>query len=116
MITMEKLREYGADTESGLARCLGREDFYLRLVGKALEDTEGPEKLRLAMESKDIRAGFEAAHSLKGVYGNLSLTPLLTPVSELTEIFRAGSFEGAEGNYAAFSEKLSELQKLIALD
>ena len=112
MITIEKLQEFGADVKSGLTRCMGREDFYLRMVGMALADTSGPEKLRFAMETKDIKAGFEAAHSLKGVYGNLSLTPVLTPVSELTEILRAGSLDGAEEKYEAFSEKYQELLKL----
>ena len=31
---------------------------------------------------------FEIAHSLKGVYGNLSLTPLYEPMCELTELLK----------------------------
>lgn len=112
MITLEKLQGYGADVQSGLSRCMGREDFYLRLINKSLEDTSVTEKLRAAMEAGDIKAGFEAAHALKGVYGNLSLTPVFEPVSELTEILRAGSFEGAPEKYALFLEKYQELLKL----
>lgn len=112
MITLEKLQEFGADVQSGLTRCMGREDFYLRMVNKALEDTSGTEKLRAAMEAGDIKAGFEAAHALKGVYGNLSLTPVFEPVSELTEILRAGGFEGAPEKYEIYKEKYQELLKL----
>ena len=38
MMTMEKLIEYGADTKDGLARCLGMEEFYLKLVNTMLGD------------------------------------------------------------------------------
>ena len=113
MITLEKLQDFGADVKTGLARCMGKEDFYLRMVSKALEDEAGIEKLKLAMGAEDIRGGFEAAHALKGVYGNLSLTPLYDPMSELTEILRAGGFEGAPQKYAAFCEKYEELKKLF---
>ena len=32
MLTVEKLKEYGADTGEGLNRCMNNEAFYLRLV------------------------------------------------------------------------------------
>ena len=32
MITIDSLREYGANVEEGLARCMGKEEFYLMLV------------------------------------------------------------------------------------
>ena len=38
MITIDSLREYGANEDEGLARCMGKEDFYLMLVTKAAED------------------------------------------------------------------------------
>lgn len=87
MITIEKLNEYGADTKDGLARCLGMEEFYLKLVNTMLTD-ENFDKLDAAVESGDVRSAFEAAHALKGTLGNLSITPLLEPVVEMTERFR----------------------------
>ena len=38
MITIEKLREFGADVDDGLSRCLNNADFYTNLVGKLTED------------------------------------------------------------------------------
>ena len=38
MLTLEALKEYGADTEDGLKRCMDNRDFYIRLIGKALEN------------------------------------------------------------------------------
>ena len=37
MITVEKLKSFGADTEDGIARCLDDEGFYLMLVQSAVE-------------------------------------------------------------------------------
>lgn len=87
MITIEKLNEYGADTKDGLARCLGMEEFYLKLVNTMLGD-ENFDKLDAAVEAGDVKKAFEAAHALKGTLGNLSITPLLEPVVEMTERFR----------------------------
>ena len=88
MITIEKLNRFGADTEDGLARCCGSEALYLRLV-KMAEDEKSFDKLTRAANEKNYKEAFEAAHSLKGVLGNLSLTPLYDKVCEITELLRA---------------------------
>lgn len=44
MLTIQGLREYGANVDEGLRRCLNNEDFYIRLVGIAAAD-EGYDKL-----------------------------------------------------------------------
>jgi hypothetical protein len=38
MITLNKLSEFGADVKDGLIRCMNKEDFYIMLVNKALND------------------------------------------------------------------------------
>ena len=73
MLTTEKLREWGANTEEGLGRCLNNEAFYLRLVGKSIQDPAFG-KLDEACGAGDLERAFEAAHSLKGVTANLALT------------------------------------------
>ena len=42
-----------------------------------------------ALKTGDLTAAFEAAHALKGSTGNLVLTPIFAPVSEITELLRA---------------------------
>ena len=88
MLTVQSLREFGANVDEGLTRCMGREDFYLRLVRMAREDSN-MRKLREALDKNDLDAAFEAAHALKGVMANLALTPVLKPVSEITECLRS---------------------------
>ena len=89
MLTLDKLRDFGADISDGMGRCLNNEDMYIRLVNMALADKSFA-ALDEALENDDIKAAFEAAHSLKGITGNLALTPLFKPVSELTELLRPG--------------------------
>ena len=87
MITVEKLKEYGANTEEGLSRCLNNEAFYLRMVKMGLNDKHF-DQLQEAVASGNAKEAFEAAHALKGVMGNLSLTPVYDPVCALTEALR----------------------------
>ena len=88
MLTIDKLRESGADVDSGLARCMGMEAFYLSLVEKSLQD-KNFEVLKESIAAKDYDTAFEAAHALKGVLGNLSLEPMYTKMCEITELLRA---------------------------
>ena len=87
-MTIDDLVAFGANTSEGLQRCLNKEEFYLRMVKKVPADSNF-QKLFDAINAGDLNAAFEASHALKGVVGNLSLSPLFTPVSELTELLRA---------------------------
>ncbi len=87
MLTIEALNEYGANTKEGLERCLNDEEFYLGLIPSALEK-ESYECIDTAVQAGNLEQAFEAAHALKGVLGNLALTPIYTPVCEMTERLR----------------------------
>lgn len=101
MITIQALKEFGADTETGLARCMKKEDFYLRLVGMSLKEPRF-EQLEEALGKKDYKQAFEYCHSLKGVVGNLALDPLYKEICELTEALRPlSSDNGAKADGAA---------------
>ena len=103
MLTVEALRSRGVAVEEGMARCLNNEAFYLRLVGMAFaEDKIAP--LEQAIAAHDLEKGFEAAHALKGMFANLSLTPVLNPVLEITELLRSRT----ETDYAPLVAKIRE--------
>ena len=46
------------------------------------------EKLEIALAMEEPDDAFEAAHALKGVLGNLALTPLFEPANEMCELLR----------------------------
>ena len=111
MMTVEALRAFGADVDDGLARCLNKEDFYLMLVKKAAEDRR-LSLLAEQIEQKDYAAAFETAHALKGMYANLSLTPLTKPVSEMTELLRSRT----DTDYSALMEEAAaQFEQLCSL-
>ena len=113
MLTINALREFGANVDEGLERCMRNESFYFRMIRLCLADT-GFEKLRTAVESGDNKAAFEAAHALKGVLGNLSLTPIYKPASELTELLRAGTPGDYAGYVTEIGKQLARLQEICA--
>ena len=111
MLTIEKLRAFGANVEEGLQRCVNNETFYLRLVDKAIRDPAF-DHLREAAEQGNLDRGFEIAHALKGVVANLSLTPMFVPLSEITELLRYRT----ETDYRPAVEKIiAKRDELIAL-
>ena len=113
MLTIDTLRDYGANVKEGLGRCLNSEAFYLKMVRLGLSD-ENFEKLRTSVEKKDAVAAFEAAHALKGSIGNLALTPIFNPVCELVELLRGKKEMVDTGNLV--ETILSEREKLCKLD
>ena len=111
MITVEKMNELGANTAEGLSRCLNNESFYLNLVQMGLKDS-GFENLEEAVKKNDLTKGFEYAHALKGVLGNLSITPLYNDICEITESLRAKK----EIDYSEMLEKIkTDRAKFLAL-
>mgnify|MGYP002627324065 CR=1 FL=1 len=88
MLTIDALKELGADTASGVARCVGDEGFYLKMVTMALGD-DSFDQLKEAIESNSLEIAFERAHALKGVLGNVGLTSLYEPIAKMTEELRA---------------------------
>ncbi|MBR4554731.1 MAG: Hpt domain-containing protein [Ruminococcus sp.] len=111
MLTADKLRAFGANTDEGIARCMGKEDFYLMLVGKVLNDKRVP-ALEKQLAEKDLDAAFETAHAMKGMYANLSLDPLTRPVSEMTELLR----NRTDTDYTALLEEVkTQFERLCSL-
>lgn len=113
MLNIDQLKAIGCDPEEGLARCFGNEALYLKLV-KTIPAQENFERLHVSLENGDLDNAFEAAHALKGVLANLSLTSVLTPVEKITELLR----ERKECDYreldALIEEKRLELQNICS--
>ena len=111
MLTLDKLRDFGADVDKGIVRCMNKEDFYLMLVNKALGDTR-VYQLEEELKNNNYHSAFEIAHTLKGMYANLSLTPLSAPISEITELLRNKTVT----DYSALiNEAKTQFQKLCSL-
>ena len=78
---------YGADYDGTMRRFLGNEAMYLRVLGMLPRDGS-VNRLGDALESGGLGGAFEAAHSLKGVAGNLGLDPLYKAACAVVEPLR----------------------------
>ena len=108
MLTIEALKQYGADAEVGLARCINNESLYLRLVGQ-VAGNDNFVKLVKAIENNNYDDAFQAAHGLKGIVTNLSLTPLEKPICEITELLR----NKTDVDYSSLLEEIETQRKRL---
>lgn len=83
----EKFEAYGGDYVTTMARFINNENMYLKFLDMLFQD-ENLEKLGKALEENDLQGAFEAAHTLKGVVGNMGLAPLFLAVCEIVEPLR----------------------------
>ena len=72
---MQGLQAAGIDVEGALSRLMNNEGFFLKMLGKFVED-KTYQSLEAAYEAKDMQALLHAAHALKGVSSNLGMVRL----------------------------------------
>ena len=95
----EVLEAGGIDVQGALDRMMGN----ARLLGKFLDD-QSFAHLEAAFAAQDAEAALNAAHTLKGVAGNLSVTTVYELAGRQCDLLRAGSPDEA----AALMPQLSE--------
>lgn len=108
-----KLSKAGINATEGIARFNGDKDIYERVLN-AFQRDKNYALLVEAIQKKDMKAAFSAAHSLKGVSGNLSLTRLYNDIQPLVEVLRAGSFENAEALLQPVIRDYEEIMKALS--
>lgn len=98
-----RLVEAGIDVDDALARLMQNEGLLMRLLRAFLQDANFA-RLQEALAKGDISSAFTAAHTLKGVAGNLSMKDLFARVSEVVECLRGGDLAAAAGKMPAVEE------------
>ena len=111
MITVDALKNFGANVDEGLGRCMGNEALYLKLVA-TIPREKNFGKLSESIQNNDLDGAFEAAHALKGVLGNLSLTNMYDKVADITELLRARTEMDYSEKVAEIMNARDELAKL----
>ena len=84
---MDILEAYGMDYTRTMERFMGNEKLYMKLLDMLFQD-DNLKKLGDALTSGDMAGAFEAAHTLKGVAGNMGLTKLYNAVCAVVEPLR----------------------------
>lgn len=101
-LTME-LAKYGIDYADAMERMGGNADLYKKLAMKYLNDTNYAEFVA-AMEMANYDEAYKAAHSLKGVSGNLSFDKLFNLVSTASGALYQGEYQAVEPLMPAIKE------------
>ena len=117
MTAEEFYKELGADYQTALSRMMGNQGFLTRMLKKFKED-KNYAALEKAAQENDCAAIFAAAHTIKGVAGNLGLTPLYEACARLSDATRGGRCDGdirellkaVRESYQAVTEKLARLE------
>ena len=112
MLTIEKLNEFGVNTKEGLTRCMNNEKFYFKMLKMGLSSDQF-DKLGNALAAGKNDEAFEAAHALKGVLGNLALTPIYNPLADMTEMLRAGKAADYVEMYKPIVELRNQLLAMV---
>ena len=108
-----ELAEWGCDIRGALNRLLNSKDLYFRLLPSVLTESSF-DALGAALEEKDVRGAFESAHTLKGVLGNLGLTPMYGEACKAVELLRAGTLEGVDPLYETLGRQRSFLGDILS--
>ncbi len=112
----KQLEEGGADVETTLKRFMGNDAIYQKFLGKFPADPNYA-NLGTNIEAGAFEEAYKCAHALKGVVGNLGLTPIYEKVSELVEEMRNKTSEevdAARAN-ALWQEIKVVYEKFIAI-
>lgn len=97
-MTIKSLYEaVGGDYKDVVKRLIS-EEFAVQLALGFLDD-DGFSSLEKAMKNRNAEDAFRAAHTLKGVALNLGFKNLGESASELTEVLRKRTFDGADGPF-----------------
>lgn len=107
-----KLEQAECDVRGALERFLDDKDLYEQFYKQLLFD-DNFNLLGKAIEDGLLTEAFEHAHMLKGVIGNMGLTPLFETTCDIVEPLRIGSDEGVKENYQKLLGQKDEFIKFL---
>ncbi|MCM1084335.1 MAG: Hpt domain-containing protein [Clostridium sp.] len=110
-VLREKLLDAGVNIETAMERFMNNEKLLEKFLKKFPQDPNY-EELLVAVAEKRYEDAFKAAHTLKGVCGNLSLESLYENVCTVVELLRNGGGEEIE---TALPNVKAEYERVVAI-
>lgn len=99
---------HGIDYDDGVKRLLGNSMIFEKCLLKFHND-ESFARLKQELESGNCEEAFKAAHNLKGVAANLSMTHLSSSAGACCEELRAGNIVNAKALFPAVEKEFNEV-------
>lgn len=94
MSLFDELRALNVDVDGGLKRINGNEKLYTKLLGSFTKSIN-TYYVSADFDGTDYNDTIEKAHAIKGVSGNLSITPVYEAYTKIVDLLRAGKPEEA---------------------
>lgn len=91
---IEELKEAGINTDEALKRFMNNEALYEKMLRKLPNLMNGKQVLE-KIDADDVNGAIETAHTLKGVLGNLSITPLFEAYTDIVTLLRQDNAQEA---------------------
>ena len=107
-----KLENVGVDVEDLMKRLMGNMMLISRFYKRFPEDKNYDMIVKYLSEDMCEEA-FKAAHTLKGVCANLSMTKLVAIVSEMVEYLREGDLEDGKKILPKLSEEYETIVTVV---
>ncbi len=92
---ISELGELGVNTNDAMQRFMGNEALYERML-KKLPPVVAQQEVMKYLEEGDYETALVNAHTLKGVMGNLSVTPLFDAYTDIVAFLRENAPEKAK--------------------
>lgn len=109
---MEKMVTAGIDLESAIERFMGNEALYLKFLFR-FPDDENYQNLCRSIEKQDCGNAFTAAHTLKGVCGNLSIKSMENILRKQVEYLRNGDLQHGQEMMGELKESYDRIKEVI---
>lgn len=107
---LEELTGLGANVKEGIDRVMGDNDLYVMMLGMFVDTLEKDPVTVGDFDQEDLEAVTKRVHTLKGITGNLSLTPLFNSYMEVLTLLRASQPAKAQ---TVFTEMLPLQEKFV---
>lgn len=99
MSFFEELKELGVNVEEGLERVMDDAPLYETMLGMFLDKVNDNPIAMEDFEAEDQETLIGRVHILKGVTGNLAMTPLFTGYLQMLDLLRTGHPKEAAKEY-----------------
>lgn len=109
MSLLDDLKGLGVNVSEGLDRVMGDASLYEMMLGMFLSSVQenpiGPEDFNAG----DLDALTKRVHTLKGITGNLAITPLFNGYTETLGFLRGGDAQAAKKRF----EEIAPIQEKV---
>lgn len=88
MSLLEELKDLGVNVDEGLERVMDDRELYVMTLGMFIDSVNDNPVSPEDFDGDDLETLIRRVHMLKGLTGNLGMTPLFTKYNQVLELLR----------------------------